>query len=146
MASAPMAKPRSIHGVTLTYPATTAYKQWVRAQMDARGWTFQHFVDEMKRKAKPELLEIIDSQGRTKYETISTATISDFLGPDDVVPTPSNSKLLPAINKTLGAPPPPVSNPGSELEQLVDTFRDRWGKLTPNERLAIAALLGRRET
>jgi hypothetical protein len=123
-----MAKTSSPTGVTLTYPATTAYKQWVRAQLKARGWTQQRLVDEMKRADRT-------------LTTISTATITEFLGPEDVTPSPSNSKLLPAINKVFGIAPPPVCNPTDELAQIVDRFRERWGKMTDRERRALLELL-----
>lgn len=123
-----MAKTREVEGITLTYPATTAYKQWVRAQLKARGWTQQRFVDEMKR---------VD---RT-LTTISTATITDFLGAENEVPMPSNSKLLPAMNKVLGIAPPPVCEPNSEIDQLVDRFRSRWARMGSRDRRLILELL-----
>lgn len=128
-ASASMAKTRAVNGVTLTYPATTAYKQWVRAQMKSRGWTQQRLVDEMKRADR-------------SLTTISTATITDFLGPEETVPVPTNSKLLPAINKVLGLAPPPVCDPSDELAQLVDKFRSRWARMTPRDRRLMLELLG----
>lgn len=134
-----MTKPRSPNGVTLTYPATTAYKQWVWKKIRER-WpkpkgAQQAFVDELKRKARAELIAV------GKLETISTATISDFLGPEDETPTPSNSALIPAFNKALGIAPPPVCEPENELSQLIDRFHARWGQLTPRERRVIIDLL-----
>jgi hypothetical protein len=125
-----VAKHRSTDGVTLTYPATTAYKQWVRAQLKTRKWTQQKLVDEMKRVDR-------------SLTTISTATITDFLGPEEQTPAPSNSKLLPAINKVLGIPPPPVCEPGDELAQVRDRFASRWRKLTPKEQRVLLEILGR---
>lgn len=133
-----MAKSRETENVTLTYPATTAYKQWVWKKIRAR-WpkgAQQAFVDELKRKARAELIEI------GKLETISTATISDFLGKEGDTPRPSNSALLPAFNKVLGIAPPPVCDPTDELAQLVDRFRMRWSQATPRERATLIALLG----
>lgn len=124
-----MAKSITPSGVTLTYPATTAYKQWVRAQLKARKWTQQKLVDEMKR---------IDRS----LTTISTATITDFLGPEEFPPVPSNSKLLPAINRVLGIAPPPVCDPNDDMQQLVERFRARWKRATPTERAVLLAVLG----
>lgn len=141
-ACAPMTAARANNDVVLTYPAGTAYKQWVRKQLDERGWTFQVLVDEMKKRAKRELLEITDKRGRTMYETISTATISDFLGPEDEVPKPSNSKILPALNKTFGIPPPPICDPTDQHAQIVARFAERWAKMTPQLKAVIMAALG----
>lgn len=127
-ASSPMTKTRAVNGVTLTYPAIPAYKQWVRKQMRARGWTQQRLVDEMKRADRT-------------LTTISTATITDLLGPEDEMPVASNSKLLPVINKVFGIAPPPVCQPDDELDQLVDRFRSRWAKMTPRDRRFLLELL-----
>src|SRR5690348_4312828 len=98
-ASRQMTKHPTEGGVALMYPATTAYKQWVWAEIRKRAngdGALQWLVDEMKRHARAELIAI------GKYETVSTGTISQLLGPEDEVPTPSSSALLPAINKALG--------------------------------------------
>lgn len=128
----------------LKYPATTAYKQWVwkeiRKRSDAergRGaGALQWLVDEMKRRARQELLEI------GKLETISTATLSQLLGPEDEVPPSSSSVLLPAINKTLGIEPPPVCDPNDEMQQLVERFKRAWTRAIPRERTVLLAALG----
>jgi hypothetical protein len=133
-----MAKPRATSSVTLTYPATTAYKQWVWKRIRER-WpkgALQAFVDELKRKARAELIEL------GKLETISTATISDFLGPEGSVPPPTNSALLPAFNKVLGIEPPPVCDPSDEMQQLVERFKRAWSRATPRERSVLLAALG----
>jgi hypothetical protein len=138
-----MTKPRSPNGVTLTYPATTAYKQWVwktiRKRWPKPQGALQALVNELKSKARAELMAI------GKHETISTATLSDLLGPEDEIPRDSNSALLPALNKVLGLAPPPVCDPTEELSQLVDRFRARWAEATPRERDALIALLARRD-
>lgn len=131
-ASSRMAKPKP----TLEYPATTAYKQWVWAEIRRRKKTLQWLVDEMKKRARAELLEI------GKFETISNATLSMLLGPEDVVPPPSNSALLPAINKALGIAPPPVCDPASDLAQVRDLFTARWNAASPAVKRAILELLG----
>jgi hypothetical protein len=123
-----VSKSRPIEGVTLTYPATTAYKQWVWKKIRERGWVQQDLVNAMKKADK-------------SLTTISTSTITDFLGPEDEIPVPSNSKLLPAINKVLGISPPPICDPTDELAQLVDKFRNRWSRATPRERALLTAFL-----
>lgn len=133
-----MAKTRDLEGVTLTYPATTAYKQWVWREIRKR-WpkgAQQAFVDELKHRARKELAAI------GKFETISTATISDFLGREGATPTPSNSALLPAFNKVLGLAPPPVCDPTDTMTQLVERFRRRWERATPRERAILLAAIG----
>jgi hypothetical protein len=127
-ASNVVARSKPVNGPTLTYPATTAYKQWVRKQMQARGWTQQKLVDEMKRVDR-------------SLTTISTATITDFLGPEGDTPIPSNSKLLPAMNKVFGIAPPPVCDPTDELAQIRDRFSARWAKLTAREQRMLLELL-----
>jgi hypothetical protein len=138
-----MAKSSAPGGVTLTYPATTAYKQWVWKKIRSGGDSLQWLVDEMKRLAKPELVKLTDAKGRTMYETISTATLSDLLGREDEIPPPSNTKLMPAINKTLGIAPPPVCDPSDKLSQLIDRLRDRWARATPHERNIIEVVLAK---
>jgi hypothetical protein len=137
-------RPTSPDSAALKYPASTAYKQWVwkeiRRRADAergRGaGALQWLVDEMKRRARHELLEI------GKLETISTATLSQLLGPEDEVPPPSSSVLLPAINKALGIDPPPVCDPDDEMQQLVERFKRAWARATPRERNVLLAALG----
>lgn len=125
-----MAKDRVLTGVTLTYPATTAYKQWVWKKIRERGWTLQILADEIKRA------------DRSLPTTISTATLSDLLGPEDAAAAPSNTRLLPAINKVFGIAPPPVCDPTDEMQQLVEKFRRAWQQATPNERALVTAFLG----
>lgn len=129
----------------LKYPALTAYKQWVWKTIRARSsaergddaGALQWLVDEMKRVARVELEEI------GKHETISTSALSQLLGPEGKIPPPSNSMLLPAINRALGIAPPPVCDPSDELSQIVDRLRARWARATVREREALKALLAR---
>jgi hypothetical protein len=120
-------------GSTPSYPATVAYKQWIRGQLASRKWTQQRLVDEMKRA----------DRSLTK---ITTSTITQFLGPDDEDPMPSNSALLPAMNKALGIAPPPVSDPASPLSQFKDRLDERWNQLSDRGReqflRAMEAVLG----
>lgn len=141
-----MAKARIREGVTLTYPAMTPYKQWVWEQIRARGKTLQWLVDEMKRVAKSELMTIVDAKGRTMYETLSTSTVSQLLGPapekNAGPPPPSNCAFMPALNRALGIAPPPVCTPSDELAQIRDRFSAKWTKMTPRERRLLLELLG----
>lgn len=136
-----VAKKRAIGGPTLTYPATTAYKQWVWKEIRRRDKTLQWLVDEMKRVARKELIE------SGNYETISTASLINLLGAEKgAAPTPSNCAFMPALNKALGLAPPPLCDPTDELAQLSDRFRAKWNQLDNASRTAILALLGDRET
>lgn len=140
-----MAKSRTTQGVTLTYPATTAYKQWVWKEIRRRGWTQQKLVDEMKRTSKRFLLGIVDSKGKTMYETISTSTITNLIGPEepDEPPPATNCAFMPALNEALEIEPPPVCDPNDELSRLIDRFRSRWANMRPREqRLLIEILRG----
>jgi hypothetical protein len=140
-----MTKPR----VTLTYPATTAYKQWVWKELRRRDWTLQALVDEMKRVDR-RTLERIPTHGKihdNMFDSLSTATLINLLGPEDPKdpPIPSNCAFMPSLNKALGIAPPPVCDPEEQLSQLIDRFRARWSEATPRERDALVALLRKRD-
>lgn len=118
----------------LRYPATTAYKQWVWQELIRRDWTLQDLVDGMKR---------VD-----RTLTVSTGTLTQLLGDKPEpghplpVPVPSNSALLPAINRVLGLQPPPICDPYNPLSQIRDAFGARWAQLDENSKRAMLALLG----
>jgi hypothetical protein len=141
-----MSKAKTADGTALTYPATTAYKQWVWKEIRRRGKTLQWVVDEMKKKAKPELMALIGSRGEPMYETISTSTMTNLLGAEGSTPPPTNCAWLHALNKALGLAPPPVCDPGSPLSQVKDRLDANWARMTNDERerflKAIEGVLG----
>ena len=122
--------PPSIDGKSASVPmfhATVRYKQWVRAQLEDKGWSLARLAAEMKR-AVPSV-------------SITDAAISQFLGPEDAPAGPSNTAHMPAINKVFGIPPPPVCDPLDPIAQIRDRFTERWLTLDDRERRAIHALL-----
>lgn len=122
-----MAKKRPLpeKGSLPQYHATAAYKKWVRAMLDEKGISFAKLAAAIKRH-DPTL-------------TASSASVSLFLGREDEEPLPSNTSWMPAINKFLGAAPPPICDPSSEFDQLVDRLRARWQQMTPRERKMLLA-------
>lgn len=123
-----MAKKRPLpeKGSLPQYHATVAYKKWVRAMLDEKGVSFAKLALAIKRH-DPSL-------------TASSASVSLFLGREDEEPIPSNTSWMPAINKFLGAAPPPVCDPSSEFDQLVDRLRARWAKMNGRERRLLLAM------
>lgn len=121
-----MAKKQQLEGSVPLYHATVAYKLWARGALKARKWTLARFADEIERAGR---------------DSISTAGLSEFLGTEERPPEPSNTKLMPAMNRALGIAPPPLCDPGNELEQLRDRLAARWALLTVRERRALLALL-----
>ncbi len=112
----------------LSYPATTAYKQWIWRHLREIGWVLQDLVDAMKKADK-------------SLGTLTTSTLSQLLGTEGEVPEPSNTTLLPALNKALKLAPPPVCVPEDELAQIRDRFSARWNKLTAREQKVLLELL-----
>lgn len=140
-----MARANSTKGSTPEYYANVAYKQWVWKEIRKRSGVargdgagaLQWLVDEMKRRARQELIEI------GKLDSLQTGTLSMFLGKEDRVLPPSNTTLMPAINKALGIAPPPICDPTDELAQIRDRFTDRWRKMPANVQRSILELLGK---
>lgn len=95
--------------------------------MDPSGWTLKEIARKLKR---------IDPRTRA-----TDGSLGLFLGPADEIPVPSNTTLMPALNKLLKIAPPPVCDPDSPLAQIQDRFAAKWKSLTPNERRAIKVLL-----
>lgn len=123
-----MAKKRQLpeKGSTPQFHATVEYKKWVRAMLDEKGISFAKLAAAIKRH-DPSL-------------TASSASVSLFLGREGEEPRPSNTSWMPAINKFLGAAPPPVCDPSDEFEQLVDRLRSRWKKMNARERRMLLAM------
>lgn len=125
-----MAKRKPIgDGSGLSYPATTAYKQWVYAELKRREWTFDEFAKRIKRAGAPSATSSAISQfffGRQKDESKPMA--------------PSNTTLMPFMNKVLGIAPPPVCDPTDELAQLRDRVTSRFAKLSPREQRLVLSI------
>jgi len=117
-------------GATLSYPATTAYKQWVRLELKRRRWSLQVFADRLKRAGAKT----------------TTSALSQFLGREDETPKPSNTALMPAMNEVLGIAPPPVCDPTDELAQLVDRVRKGFGDLSPREQRLVISIFSDEKT
>lgn len=113
-------------GSVPVFHATTAYKQWVRAELARREWSLAEFRDRMKRIGVSS----------------TTAGLSQFLGREEAIPAPSNTTLMPAMNRVLGVAPPPVCDPSDQYAQLRDRLYERMKRLTPRERAMLEALLG----
>jgi hypothetical protein len=113
-------------GTVPMYYATVRYKLWVREQLAKRRWSQRLFVQKLE---------------ETGVE-ISPAGIAAFLGKEGEAPRPTNTHLMPAINKVLDAAPPPLCDPIDPLEQIKDRLAERWVKLTPSEKRVLYALFG----
>lgn len=96
--------------------------------MKEKGWSLNDLVDEIKK---------VDRRANA-----SSGGLSQFLGPEDETPKPSNTTLMPAINKVFGAPPPPVCDPTNPILQLRDGIAARWESLTDTERKMLLVLVG----
>lgn len=108
------------------FHATTAYKQWLRAELEARQWSFPKFRAELSRRGT----------------NITTQAIGDFFGPKDETPTPSNIWWMPAANAAVGIAAPYVCDPTSPIAQLRDQWAARWASLSKKERNTIRTVLG----
>lgn len=115
-------------GAEPTFYANVAYKLWVRSQLSKRKISLASLVKRIKR--------------HNSNAKATTAGLSQFLGPANKDPVPSNTTLMPWINKALGAAPPPECDPGNRLAQVYDLMAARWPKMSTAERRAIIALVG----
>jgi hypothetical protein len=122
-----MAKKRAPAGSVPTYHATVSYKRWLRSEIKRRGWTQEEFAERIAR-ASPGT-------------TVTTAGISQLLGREDEEPKPSNTTLMPAINRALGVAPPPLCDPTDEMTQIRDMFVATWPRLSDRDRRLLATIL-----
>lgn len=119
--------------------ATTKYKLWVRRRLAEKGrgeagdspvrakpWSLIRLEREIKR---------IDPAAR-----VSDASLSQFLGREDEIPRPSNTTIMPMLNRVLGAAPPAICDPDDEIAQLRDRIAASWSDLTDRERSVILAM------
>ena len=107
--------------------ATPSYKLWMRARMSALGMTLDELARRMRR-VDPSI-------------TVTTSALSQFRGRLDEEPEPSNTELMPAINKVLGAAPPPICDPTSDAKQIQDRIAARWARMSQRDRDLILRML-----
>jgi len=117
---------------TPQYFATTKYKLWVWARLrerfhNGKPWSLDRLAIELKR---------ID-----RNAPATSASLSQFLGPEGETPAGSNTSLMPAINKLFGIAPPPICDPLDPLSQLRDRLAARWAKLSDREQKMLETLL-----
>jgi hypothetical protein len=107
--------------------ATVIYKLWVREQYEIRGWSLAEFAKQLKR---------IDRTARA-----TSGGLSLFLSPKAKVPEPSNTTLMPAINRLFGKPEPQIYDPHDRLANLRDAVAQRWARMNDSERRILEALI-----
>lgn len=99
------------------YHATKKYKLWVKEQLATRKWTYEHFAAEVTRRGFK----------------CSEQALHKLLGNKDEEPIPSNTTLMPGINKALGLPVPShfdPTNPRSVIHAAIDANWDRVPEAT----------------
>lgn len=108
--------------------ASVAYKEWVLERLRELGWS------------RAELTR------RLKYPTgksVSSAAVSQFLGPEGSPLRESRTRLIPVINAALGGTPPGAPSIADPDLQFV---ADNWSSAPATTRAAIVMLLSRRTT
>ena len=110
------------------YYATIEYKVWLRKRLAEEEMSLDDLADAIKR---------LD-----KTANATSASLSQLLGPAREAPVPTNTTLMPLINRVLGIAPPPICNPDSPIAQLLDRLAARWTQMTERERSALVALIG----
>jgi transcriptional regulator with XRE-family HTH domain len=93
----------------------------------------------VRRRLEEEEISLAELARRSKC---SRAAISQLLGPEDEAPIETSTKLMPAINKALGAAAPRTHEP--EPEQIDDAKAriDRaWPALDQESRQIVDALV-----
>lgn len=107
------------------YFATRKYKLWVREEIGKRKWTYARFAAEV-----------------TKRGTKATSqALHKLLGNEDEDPVPSNTTLMPAINKALGLPQPPHFDPTTPLARLHAALDANWDRASESDQRAWTLLI-----
>lgn len=107
--------------------ASVRYKLWVREQLATKKISLAALKAGIER--------------HQRGASVSTSALSQFLGRKDEAPTASNTELMPGINRTLDAAPPPICDPTDELAQVRDRMAARWATMDKNTKAALLALI-----
>lgn len=107
------------------YFATKKYKLWVRQQLAERGWTYKRFASEVTRRG----------------HKCSEQALQQCLGKKAAEPVPSNTALMPGINRALGLPVPAHFDPTNPLSVMHAAIDSGWPKIAESAQRAIASLL-----
>lgn len=115
---------------TPKYFATKKYKLWVRDQVfEKRKWKYPRFVAEIAKKG----------------HKVTVQGLQQFLGKEDEEPVPSNTTLMPWINRVLGLPPPSHFDPTSPLSRLHAALDANWDRVPEDTQKAWALLISVRD-
>lgn len=102
------------------YYATRKYKDWVLEKLEKKGWTYEQFATEVKRRGMPAT-----AQG-----------LQQFLAKGG-----SNTTLMPAINRALGLPPPSHFDPTTPLSRLHALIDANWDRVPEDVQQAWTTLI-----
>lgn len=107
------------------YFATKKYKLWVREQISQRGWTYGQFAKEVTKRGFK----------------VSGQALHKFLGNEDDEPVPSNTTLMPGINRALGLPVPSHFDPTTQLSRLHAALDANWDRIPEETQRAWSLLI-----
>lgn len=111
------------------YFATKKYKLWVREEISRRKWTYGRFATEVTRRG-------FKASGQALHK---------FLGNEDEDPVPSNTTLMPGINRALGLPIPTHFDPTTPLSRLHAALDAHWDRVPPETQEAWTLLIAGRD-
>lgn len=111
------------------YFATKKYKSWVRVEISTRKWTYSRFAKELGRRGLK----------------VSAQALHKFLGSEDDEPIPSNTTLMPWINRALGLPPPTHFDPTTQLSRLHAALDAVWDQVPKETQQAWTLLIAGRD-
>ncbi len=111
------------------YFATKKYKLWVKEQISDRGWTYAQFAKEVAKRG----------------HKVSSQALHKLLGNVDEDPVPSNTTLMPAINRALGLPTPSHFDPTTPLSLLHAALDANWDRIPDETQRAWSLLIAGRD-
>jgi|GEM_PF-3090719 len=112
------------------YFATKKYKDWVRDQVFVkRKWKYPRLRSELAKKGLK----------------VSVQGLQQFLGNEDEDPVPSNTTLMPWLNRVLGLPVPTHFDPTSPLAMLHAAIDANWDHVPEETQKAWTVLLTKRD-
>lgn len=107
------------------YFATKKYKEWVKKQIADRKWTYQRFA-----------VEVTRGGSKCTYQALHK-----LLGNEDDTPVPSNTTLMPGINRALKLPQPSHFDPTNPRYLLHAAIDANWDRLSEeSQRIAELAV------